>query len=94
MMTSEDIYWINGLPSKKSMNQIIDEHRVDVNLNERWGKNKEASGFLWWTGRHMNDKIQDFIKHLNAMEIRTGALTMYDHSSLLHGSVEVYNKNV
>lgn len=93
-MKTDEVRWINGLPSMKSMNQIIDEHRVHVNLNDRWGKNKEESGFLWWTGRDMNNKIQDFIKHLNAMEIRTGELTMYDHSKLLRGSVEIYNKNV
>lgn len=93
-MTTEEVRWVNGLPSMKSMNQIIDEHRVHVSMCEGWGKNKEASGFLWWEGRHMNNKIQDFIKELNAMEIRTGRLTMYDPVKLLRGSVEIYNKNV
>ena len=94
-MSEVKVKYINGLPTKKCINELIKEFFGDMDYYKIQPSSYSWEGssvYLRWERNSINEKIDQFAGYLSERGINVGRVRLYE--SPMVGSLEIKNKSL
>jgi len=97
MLTEIEVKYRNGLPTKKSMNELIFDYfgerlHYKVSLNNYFGKKNNNLNLVLWSDNSVQDKILGFIDYLSDYDVFVTDFN--DYKSPRVGSFNISKANI